>query len=175
MNDATNWKVPKWPFFLADAVLLAFAYYFILHAPRAIHYWEFAAACVALGAVIGIIPFILDYRAMGKALEVNALGTVAEKIQTLEKLSAQITVATHQLSVVQETVSVESAKTTAAARQIAEKMSAETKGFAEFMQKMNDTEKATLRLEIEKLHRGETEWLQVLVHILDHIFALQAA
>jgi molecular chaperone GrpE (heat shock protein) len=175
MNDATNWKVPKWPFFLADGVLLAFAYYFILHAPHAIHYWEFAAACVALGAVTGIIPFILDYRVMGKALEVNALGTVAEKIQTLEKLSAQITVATHQLSVVQETVAVESAKTSAAARQIADKMGVEAKEFSDFMMKVNDSEKSTLRLEIEKLHRGEKEWLQILVHILDHIFALHAA
>ena len=40
---------------------------------------------------------------------------------------------------------------------------------------MNDSEKATLRLEVEKSRRGETEWLQVLVHILDHIFALHGA
>jgi len=30
-------------------------------------------------------------------------------------------------------------------------------------------------LEVEKLRRGELEWLQVLVNILDHIFALHAA
>ena len=40
---------------------------------------------------------------------------------------------------------------------------------------MNDNEKAALRLEVEKLHRGEVEWLQVLVRILDHVFALNAA
>ncbi len=175
MNDATNWKVPKWPFFLADAVLLAFAYFFMLRAPHAIHYWELAAACVALGALIGIVPFILDYRAMGKVIEVNALGTVSAKIQSLEKLSAQIATATNQWTVIQETVQTESAKTSAAAKQIADKMATETKGFAEFLQKMNDNEKATLRLEVEKLHRGETEWLQVLVRILDHVYALHAA
>ena len=43
------------------------------------------------------------------------------------------------------------------------------------MKKMNDSEKAALRLEVEKLRRGELEWLQVLVRILDHIFALHAA
>jgi molecular chaperone GrpE (heat shock protein) len=43
------------------------------------------------------------------------------------------------------------------------------------MKKMNDSEKATLRLEVEKLRRGELEWLQVLVHILDHVFALHTA
>jgi hypothetical protein len=40
---------------------------------------------------------------------------------------------------------------------------------------MNDSEKATLRLEVGKLHRGEAEWLQVLVRILDHVFALHTA
>ncbi len=112
---------------------------------------------------------------MGKVIEVNALGTVSEKIQNLDKLSAQIAAATDRWSVVQETVQLESAKTSAAAKQVADKMIAETKGFAEFMQKMNDNEKATLRLEVEKLHRGEAEWLQVLVRILDHVYALHAA
>jgi molecular chaperone GrpE (heat shock protein) len=42
------------------------------------------------------------------------------------------------------------------------------------MKKMNDSEKATLRLEVEKLRRGELDWLQVLVNILDHVFALHA-
>ena len=40
---------------------------------------------------------------------------------------------------------------------------------------MNDSEKAALRLEVEKLRRGESEWLQVLVRILDHVFVLHAA
>jgi molecular chaperone GrpE (heat shock protein) len=175
MNDAKNWKVPKWPFFLADALLMAFAYFFVLRAPRAIGHWEIAAACVAFGAVLGIIPFILDYRAMGKVIEVNALGAVSEKIQNLEKLAAQISSATSQLADVQETVKGNSDKTIAAAKGIADKMAAEVREFSEFMKKMNDSEKATLRLEVEKSRRGETEWLQVLVHILDHIFALHGA
>jgi molecular chaperone GrpE (heat shock protein) len=53
-------------------------------------------------------------------------------------------------------------------------MAAEARDFAEFMQKINDTEKATLRLEAEKLHRAEAEWLQIVVRILDHVFALNA-
>ena len=43
------------------------------------------------------------------------------------------------------------------------------------MQKINDSEKAALRLEVEKLHRGEAEWLQMLVHVFDHVFVLHAA
>ena len=41
--------------------------------------------------------------------------------------------------------------------------------------KLNDTEKGALRLEVEKLRRSEGEWLQVVVRILDHIFALHNA
>jgi molecular chaperone GrpE (heat shock protein) len=175
MNEATNWKVPKWPFFLADALLMAFAWFFVLHAPKAIGHWEIAAACVAFGAVLGVIPFILDYRAMGWVIEVNALGAVSEKIQNLEKFAAQISSATNQWANVQEIVQGNSDKAVAAARQIAEKMTDEVRQFNEFMQKMNDSEKATLRLEVDKLRRGELEWLQVLVRVLDHVFALHAA
>ena len=175
MNDATNWKVPKWPFLLGDVLLMVFGYFFVLHSPLPIRHWGIAAGCVAVGAILGVIPFILDYRAMGRALEVNALGAVAEKIQNLEKLAAQISSATNQWAGVQESVQGNSDKTVAVTKEIADRMAEEIHLFSEFMKKMNDSEKATLRLEVEKLRRGELEWLQVLVHILDHVFALHVA
>jgi molecular chaperone GrpE (heat shock protein) len=173
MNDVTNWKVPKWPFLLGNLLLLGFAYFIVWKSPHPIAKWEIIAcfASAALGAIVGIIPFILDYRAMGKAVEVNALGSVAEKIQNLEKLAAQISSATNEWMNAQSLAE----KTNAGAKQIADKMAAEVRGFSEFMEKMNDSEKATLRLEVEKLRRGEAEWLQVLVRVLDHVFALHAA
>ena len=171
MNDAANWKVPKWIFLIGDAGLMIFGYFFVLHSPLPIRHWEIAAGCVAVGAILGVIPFILDYRAMGKALEVNALGAVAEKIQNLEKLAAQISSATKEWTNAQ----VQAEKTSTVAKEIADRMAEEIRLFSEFMEKMNDSGKATLRLEVEKLRRGELEWLQVLVHILDHIFALHTA
>jgi molecular chaperone GrpE (heat shock protein) len=172
MNDVTNWKVPKWPFLLADALLIFFAYYFVLHAALPINHWIIAAGCVTLGAVLGVVPFYLDYRAMGKVIEVNALGAVAEKFQDLEKLVEQIEVTTNHLAVIQGSVQAETGKATAAAKAIADKMTDEGRQFSQFMQKMNDGEKAALRLEVEKLRRAESEWLQVLVRVLDHVFAL---
>lgn len=171
MNDAANWKVPKWIFLIGDAGLMIFGYFFVLHSPLPIRHWEIAAGCVAVGAILGAIPFILDYRAMGRALEVNALGAVAEKIQNLEKLAAQISSATKEWTNAQ----VQAEKTSTVAKEIADRMAEEIRLFSEFMEKMNDSEKATLRLEVEKLRRGELEWLQVLVNILDHTFALHTA
>jgi molecular chaperone GrpE (heat shock protein) len=173
MNDVRDWKTPKWPFLLGNALLLAFAYLIVWKSPHPISKWEiigcFAAA--VLGSVLGIVPFLLDYRAMGKAIQVNALGAVAEKIQDLEKLAAQISSATNQWDIVQN----QAEKTAAGAKQIADKMGTEVREFSEFMQKMNDSEKSALRLEVEKLHRGEAEWLHMLVRIFDHIYVLHAA
>jgi molecular chaperone GrpE (heat shock protein) len=177
MNDATNWKVPKLPFLTVNALLLAFAYFIVWKSPHPISLSE-AIMCItatAVGAIVGVIPFILDYRAMGKIIEANALGAVSDKIQNLEKVAAQITSASNQWAFVQESVQAEATKTAATAKQISDKMTDEVRQFSEFMQKMNDSEKATLRLEVEKLHRGETEWLQVLVRILDHVFSLHVA
>lgn len=175
MNDALNWKVPKWPFIAAEVLLIVAGYIFAVEAPHAIRHWEVFVACVAIGAGIGIIPFILDYRAMGKVIEVNALGAVAEKIQNLDQFCAQISAATGRWAAVQEFVGENAEKTATSARQIADKMAAEVREFSEFMKKMNDNEKSALRLEVEKSRRGESEWLQVLVRILDHTFALHVA
>ena len=172
MNDVTNWKVPKWPFLAIYAVMLGFAYYFILRAPQSMHHWEVAAGCVVAGAVVCLIPFYLDYRAMERALEINALGAATEKIQNLEKISEQIETTANHLAVIQGTVQAETGKTTAAAKAVADKMAEEGRQFSQFMLKVNDNEKATLRLEVEKLHRAEGEWLQILVRVLDHVFAL---
>jgi molecular chaperone GrpE (heat shock protein) len=175
MSDPTTWKVPKWPFWVVYVALIGAAYYFILHAPHAIHNWEIAVGCVAFGSLLCIIPYFLDYKAMGKALEVNALGAVAEKFADLEQLAEKITAVTEQWHVIHESVGQSAEKTGVAAKEIADKMGAEVRGFQEFMKKMDSNERAALRLEVEKLRRAEAEWVQTLVHVLDHIFALHSA
>jgi molecular chaperone GrpE (heat shock protein) len=171
MSDMTNWKIPKWPFLLGDALLMAFAYFFVLHEPKPSAHWEIPAACIALGAILGCLPFILDYRAIVKVIETSALGSITEKIQNLEKLAAQISTATNEWMNTQTLAE----KTSAGAKEISDKMAAEVREFTGFMQKMNDSEKSALRLEVEKMRRGEAEWLQVVVRILDHVFLLHAA
>ena len=173
VNDSKHWTVPKWPFLLGDALLLAAAFFFVQHAPHPIDRWEIvtASACVALGALLGALPFILDYRAIVKVIEAGALGSIAEKIQNLEQLAAQISSATNEWLNVQ----TQAEKISNGAKEIADQMAGEVRDFSEFMRKMNDSEKAALRLEIEKLRRGEAEWMQVLVRILDHVFVLHAA
>jgi molecular chaperone GrpE (heat shock protein) len=177
MNNVSDWKIPKWPFLAANAVLILVAGAVVYKAAHPISQTEIfiATASVALGALLGCLPFILEYRAVKKLLEINAVTTVAEQLADLKKYSAQIATATDQWARVQETTKNDSEKTVAAATEIAGRMATEIREFNEFQVKLNDTEKGALRLEVEKLRRAEGEWLQVVVRILDHVFALHNA
>jgi len=177
MKEVSNWNIPKWPFLAANAALLAVAALVIARAAHPITQTEFilATATGALGALLGCLPFILEYRATKKLVEINATTTVAEQLQDLKKYSAQVATATDQWARVQETTKGDAEKTVAAAREITERMTVEIREFNEFQVKLNDTEKGALRLEVEKLRRAEGEWLQVVARILDHIFALHTA
>ncbi|HMP83664.1 MAG TPA: nucleotide exchange factor GrpE, partial [Verrucomicrobiota bacterium] len=135
--------------------------------------WEVAAAgaCVALGAVLGVMPFILEYRATSRWIDASAVGAAADKIRNLETIAEQI----HGAANLWENAHLQSEKVSGAAQEISERMNAELKDFKEFLKKANDSERATLRLEVDKLRRAEAEWLQMLVRILDHVYALYAA
>ena len=177
MNNVSDWKIPKWPFLASGLALFVVAAVLACRPAHAITQTEIiiATASVALGALLGCLPFILEYRAVKKLVEINAVATVAEQLGDLKKFAAQIAAATDQWARVQETTKNDSEKTVAAAQEIAGRMAAEIREFNEFQVKLNDTEKGALRLEVEKLRRAEGEWLQVVVRILDHVFALHNA
>ena len=173
MHDSTAPKPAKLPFFLADLVLLGAAWFVYSQSakPLTAPTLGILVACVALGATFGILPFMLEFRALVKWAESDSLQSVVGQIQQLEMAAAQISGATAQWQGVQEAAT----STAATARGIAEAMAAEVKGFASFMEKARESEKATLQLEVQKLRRAETDWLQVLIHVLDHTYALYKA
>ncbi len=173
-------KVPKWPFFVATGFMLGLSYFlFYYQAKWPLTAWEMIACmvCVTLGEVLWILPYLLEYRAiikygaLVKLIETSSLREATDKIQNLEHCVAKISSASDQLSSVQE----QADKTTGLANDITERMAKEVREFTAFMQKANDGEKSTLRLEVEKLRRAENEWLNVQVFTLDHIFALNRA
>jgi molecular chaperone GrpE (heat shock protein) len=173
MSDANRPQLAKWPFYLGDLLLLAGAYYVYHQSKLPMTPGELAigAGCIAVGAVLGALPAWAEFRAAVRLAETGELTNVVEQVRNMEKIAAQIAGATGAWNTAQES----SDKTVKAAKDIAEKMALEVKGFAEFMQRTNDTEKANLRLEVEKLRRSEAEWLQVVVRTLDHVYALYVA
>jgi molecular chaperone GrpE (heat shock protein) len=170
MSESIAPKLSKWPFLLGDVLLLGTAFYIGLESKFALGHWElcFVVLCVLGGALLGVAPFWLEYDALVKVAEAGALNTVVSQLKNLEGIANQISGATGKWQDAQE----QADKTAAAAREIAERMTGEVKAFTEFMKRANDSERATLRLEVEKLRRGESEWLQVLVRMLDHVYAL---
>jgi molecular chaperone GrpE (heat shock protein) len=170
MSDPIAPQLPKWPFYLGDGLLLGAAYFIWHQTQLTMGHWELCLAvlCIGAGALLGIAPALLEYRARLKLAEAGALTTVVSQIQNLESIAGQISGATGRWQEAQE----QADRTAAAARDIAERMTAEVKAFTEFMQRANDSEKATLRLEVDKLRRAEGDWLQVLVRLLDHVYAL---
>jgi len=155
MRDQVEFKLHKLPFFMGDLMLIGAAYFIYFQSKLPMGAWQifFIVLCVAGGATLGIMPFLLEYRLALKLVEANALTDVAPQIQNVHGVAQQIANATEQWQSVQEHAD----KTAGLAKQISERMSAEVKGFTDFMQRSNDTEKANLRLEIEKLRRMETD------------------
>jgi molecular chaperone GrpE (heat shock protein) len=170
MTDVNAPKLSKWPFFLGDALLLGMAYFISYQSKFALGHWElcFVVLCVVGGALLAITPFLIEYDALVKVTEAGGLTTVVSQLQNLQGIAAQISGATSQWQDAQ----CAAEKTANAAREIGDRMTTEVKAFTEFMQRANDSERATLRLEVDKLRRAEADWLQVLVRMLDHVFAL---
>src|SRR5215207_4456541 len=140
MRDHTEPRLAKWPFFFADIVLLGAAYFIYSQAVLPLSFAQLAliASCVALGAVLSLVPFLLEYRTTVRLAEAGAVTTIVAQVQHIQSVAAQITGATAQWNSVQE----QAEQTSLQAKQITERMAAEAKGFQQFMEQINDSEKA---------------------------------
>jgi molecular chaperone GrpE (heat shock protein) len=130
------------------------------------------AGCVAFGAALGITPFVLEYGYLSKLTQVERLQRALLQIHNIETVGRQVASATAGWQAVQD----DATKAVEAARQINESMTHEAHAFKLFLEKANDSERQHLRLEVDKLRRAETDWLRMLVRIMDHVHSLfQAA
>ena len=173
MSEHTAPKLNKAPFLLGDALLLAVAVWLVLRPgpPLDALHNGLLAACVALSAWLGALPFLMEFRAAVRFAETDALANTVEQVQHLQTVGEQVTAATARWQTVQESAD----KTARTAKDIADQIATEARNFTEFMQQAQATEVRHLQLEVEKLHRAEGEWLQVVVRMLDHVYALYSA
>ena len=165
---------PLWPFLVVDLLFVGAAIFLFQQAHRPLLGWE--AGCLMLCAGAGAVAFLAPFLRRGAnnqaLIQAQKLADAAEKIQKLEELANQISNSTAQWQIVQDAA----AKTAQTATDLAQTMAAEAKAFAEFLQKANDVERVHLRLEVDKLRRAETDWLQIVIRMLDQVHALfQAA
>jgi hypothetical protein len=173
MADHVDIRLPKWPFILGDLLLLLVAAVVMHQSAWPVELGRAAVAfgAVAAGAWIAILPFLKDHNARIQAMESGVLTDTLGQLQNLEAIRDQIVRATSQWQSVQDY----SANTVKAAKEITDRMEAEAKEFCVFLDKAGSIERDHLRLEVEKLRRGEGEWIQVIVRMFDHVYALHQA
>jgi molecular chaperone GrpE (heat shock protein) len=172
MTDVKS-KLPLWPFVTADALFLGLAFLLVRQGHKPLLWWEaiLLIACGAAAAGCGLFPFLRRNEDEQVLAQARLLADSVSQIQKLDLLAGRIVDATNLWSEYQR----QAAESLAAARAVSESIAAEGKGLREFQQKVNDSEKAHLRVETEKLRRAEADWLNVVIHILDHVFAVNRA
>lgn len=161
------------PFLIGDALLLvaAWAVFFQGHRPMEVYEALVVCGSTAVGALLGVWPFVLSHRARLRREENAQLGEAVEKIQKLEEVAQQVEIATNKWQTAQDAAD----STVRAAQRLGESIEGSLKEFREYVEAARQDERQSLRLEVQKLRQAEKLWLQVVVHMLDHTFALFTA
>ena len=117
MSQRTEPRLPKLPFVFADIGLLGVAYLIFWRSQAPMTPWDmfFCAASVALGAVLCVAPFLLEYRASMKLTEADRLANAVLQIENIEIVGRQINHATANWQAAHEQAN----KSVEAAREIA--------------------------------------------------------
>jgi molecular chaperone GrpE (heat shock protein) len=172
MTDSKS-SLPWWPFLVADAFFVGLAVLLLRQGHKPLLWWEalLLIVCVVAAAWCGLFPLLRRNENEQSLAQTRLLTDALNQIQRIDQVAAQIAGATTQWREFQE----RAVEINATSKTLAGSVAGEAKAFSEFLQRANDGEKARLRLEVDKLRRSETEWLQVVIHILDHVSALYLA
>lgn len=173
MSHSSVPKLAKWPFVLANVALIGLAGIVVIRDSAALGIWQalLPLTAVGVGGWLCALPFLREYEAKVRLLQGDQLAKATAQFGDLEGIKTQIGNATAQWQGFQQ----QSSETVATAKELTNRLRLEMNEFCSFLQKASDSEKNHLRLEVEKLRRGEKDWLQAIVFILDHVFALHAA
>jgi molecular chaperone GrpE (heat shock protein) len=173
MIERITSRLPKWPFLLADLLLVAVAGGIVYYGPHPLDLPRIALCLTALvfGGWFSVTPFLKEYHGSVKVAEANQIAEGMARLRTLDQVRDQIEGATARWHEIQE----QSQRSLTSAAQLADRMAGETREFCAMLDNMSQAEKTHLKLEIEKLRRAEGDWLQTVVRILDQVFALNHA
>jgi len=173
MSTASNPRLNRLPFWLADATLLGAATVLVMTGARPLRFWEMVAvvACVALGGWFGVLPALKQYEADRELAGADRLADTTAKLTQLEDVADRIAAATGQWQAVQERAT----QTADVAKGVVERLAREAEQFGAVVSRTADAERQRLKLEVDKLRKGEAEWVQSAARVMDHVFALHIA
>ncbi len=157
MNLPHSPRPPKWPYFLGDAILLALAGLIGLLAPTPLSAAALTLifACVALGSVLGVIPFLLDFAAgqheaeAALQLKLEAQNTrLHQSAETIASIAGQLKSA-HEAT----------ARAVHTAETLPYRLQEKIAEFTTQLQARDDEEKAAMLKELEALRDAEGQRL----------------
>lgn len=166
-------RINKFPFLLTDLVFIGVALGIIYRSQMPLGGAQIFAviACVALGAWACVTPFLRDHDMDVRLAESDNLTDTVQQIRQLKDLGLAVQTATARWQIFQEN----STETSASMQRMANQLTNDARNFAESLKQANDIEKTALRLEVDKRKRTESDWLKIMVTLLDHVYALYQA
>ena len=188
MNLEPAPRLPKWIFFAIDAGLLLAAFiivYFNSKNPYAPLPFVSAVVCVALAAITGLIPFLIDYAADSAEYVQQERERVNEQIQRLHAAGESLARAAAQIKAVEEAVH----KTAHAAENLPYRMQEKLAEFNTALAEKEDNDREALEEELEelraansgqlksvadKIHQAATEWTALETATRQQLTAAQA-
>lgn len=153
-------KLPKLPFLIGDAVLLLVAWFIADRSgtPLSSNAIAGITACVAVGALLGVIPFLTDYaRKQDEALDERQRGLEALS-RTINTAAEQISIAANGLNELTDLTH----KNLKHAEQLPHKLQDKVAEFRAQLDSARDDEREEMEKEIAELRASETERLQVI-------------
>ena len=152
-------RLPKWIFLVIDLGLLLTAFIIIFFNdknPYAPLPFVSAVVCVGLAAIVGLIPFLIDYAADSAEYVQAERAKIADHVQRLNAASESLARASAQIKAVEEAVH----KTAHAAENLPYRMQEKLAEFNQQLAQSEDEEKERLTEELAALRQGENERLQ---------------
>ncbi len=161
MNLTSSPRTPKWPYLLGDAALLGLACLIGVLSPSPISSVALSLifGCVALGALLAAVPYLLEFLAAQQA-EGAALQTKLEAQNNRLHSAVEILASTSgQLKAAHEAA----ARAVHAADTLPYRLQEKVAEFTTQIQEHNDEEKAAMAKELETLRDAEGQRLTALV------------
>ena len=157
MSSSPSPKLPKWIFFLTDAVLLFTAWLIANRSsgPLSVTAIYAITACVIAGAILGTIPLLLHY-------EREKNETLDDRQRALEALALTLTTAAEQISIAAKglhEITELAQKNLKQAEQLPQKLQAQVTEFQAQLSGARDEEREELKKELAALRAAESSQL----------------
>lgn len=159
MNLPTSPRPPKWPYFAGDALLLALACYVGLAVqPLTNAALSAIFGCVALGAVLAAVPFLIEFLADQRAAEAALQDRLDAQNQQLHRAVETLAATAAQIRSAHEAA----AKAVHAADTLPYRLQEKIAEFTNQLQARDDEDKAAMAKELEALRDAEGKRLSAL-------------